>query len=307
LVLNTGRVRDQWHTMTRTGKSPKLAGHTSEPYVDMHPHDALRSGVREGELARVHSHWGAMVARVRHGGGILAGNVFVPIHWSGQFASDARVGGVVNPVVDPVSGEPEFKHTPVRVEPFLVRWYGFAFGRRALPTSELSYWTVIRGDRFLRYEIAHRERPKDCRAWARTWLDVHDANADWLEHEDQGTGVYRAAHVVDGRIESCVFLSARPDLPSRHWLASLFAREALTDADRVALLAGESPDAIADAGPVVCSCFGVGRNTITEAIRTKGLETPAGITAVLRAGGNCGSCVPELRRLIVEAHAEVDA
>jgi len=307
LVLNTGRVRDQWHTMTRTGKSPKLAGHTGEPYVDMHPHDALRSGVREGELARVHSHWGAMVARVRHGGGILAGNVFVPIHWSDQFASDARVGGVVNPVVDPVSGEPEFKHTPVRVEPFLVRWYGFAFGRRALPTSELSYWTVIRGDRFLRYEIAHRERPKDCHAWARTWLDVHDANADWLEHEDQGTGVYRAAHVVDGRIESCVFLSARPDLPSRHWLASLFAREALTDADRLALLAGESPDAIADAGPVVCSCFGVGRNTITEAICTKGLETPAGITAVLRAGGNCGSCVPELRRLIVEAHAEVDA
>jgi assimilatory nitrate reductase catalytic subunit len=307
LVLNTGRVRDQWHTMTRTGKSPKLAGHISEPYVDMHPNDALRSGVREGELARVQSSWGAMVARVRQGGGILAGSVFVPIHWNDQFASDARVGGLVNPVVDPVSGEPEFKHTPVRVEPFPVRWYGFAFGRRFLPAAQLSYWTLIRGDRFVRYEIAHRERPRDCSAWARAWLGVHADDVDWVEYEDRGTGVYRAAHVQDGRIEACVFLSARPDLPSRHWLAGLFARDALGEADRIALLAGEPPGGSADVGPVVCSCFGVGRNTISEAIRTKALDTPAGITAALRAGGNCGSCVPELRRLIAEAHAAADA
>jgi assimilatory nitrate reductase catalytic subunit len=307
LVLNTGRVRDQWHTMTRTGKSHRLAGHISEPYVDMHPHDALRSGVREGELARVHSKWGAMVARVRQGGGILAGNVFVPIHWNDQFASDARVGGLVNPVVDPVSGEPEFKHTPVRVEPFPVRWYGFAFGRRFLPTSEFSYWTLVRGERFLRYEIAHRERPKDCSRWARTWLGVHDADAGWLEYEDRNTGVYRATHLRDERIDACVFLSPRPDLPSRHWLASLFARQALDDADRAALLAGEPPGGGTDAGPVVCSCFGVGRNTISEAIRAKGLDTPAGVTAALRAGGNCGSCIPELRRLIAETHAAADA
>lgn len=307
LVLNTGRVRDQWHTMTRTGKSPKLAGHISEPYVDMHPHDALRSGVREGELARVHSQWGSMVARVRQGGGILAGNVFVPIHWNDQFASDARVGGLVNPVVDPVSGEPEFKHTPVRVEPFPVRWYGFAFGRRFLPASELSYWTLIRGERFLRYEIAHRERPKDCSSWARTWLGVPDADADWLEYEDRDTGIYRAAHVLDGRIEACVFLSSRPDLPSRHWLARLFAGHTLDDTDRNDLLAGGPPGASADAGPVVCSCFGVGRNTISETIRAKGLDTPAGVTAALRAGGNCGSCIPELRRLITETHVAADA
>ncbi|RDI99819.1 nitrate reductase [Dyella solisilvae] len=303
LVLNTGRVRDQWHTMTRTGKSPRLAGHISEPFVDMHPRDALHSGVREGELARVHSQWGAMVARVRHSGGILAGNVFVPIHWNDQFASDARVGGLVNPVVDPVSGEPEFKHTPVRVEPFAVRWYGFAFGRRFLPASELSYWTLIRGDRFLRYEIAHRERPKDCSAWARAWLGAQDADADWLEYEDPSTGVYRAAHVVDGRIESCVFLSPRPDLPSRHWLAGLFARQPLEPADREGLLAGEPPGPSVDVGPVVCSCFGVGRNTISEVIRSKGLETAAQVTAATRAGGNCGSCIPELRRLIADAHA----
>ncbi|TAL92393.1 MAG: nitrate reductase [Rhodanobacter sp.] len=307
LVLNTGRVRDQWHTMTRTGKAPRLTGHLSEPYVDMHPHDALRCGVREGELARVLSRWGTMVARVRHGGGILAGSVFVPIHWNDQFASDARVGGLVNPVVDPVSGEPEFKHTPIRVEPFPVRWYGFAFGRRALPTSGLSYWTLIRGENFLRYEIAHRERPADCSAWARRWLGVDDPAADWLEYEDQGTSVYRAAHVIDDRIESCVFLSSRHDLPARRWLASLFSGERLEEADRIGLLVGEPPGADVDTGPVVCSCFGVGRNTIREAVRVKGLDTPAQITAALRAGGNCGSCMPELRQLIAEVRTAPSA
>jgi assimilatory nitrate reductase catalytic subunit len=258
-------------------------------------------------LARVSSRWGSMVGRVRHGGGILAGNLFVPIHWSDQFASDARVGGVVNPAVDPVSGEPEFKHTPVRVEAFAVRWHGFALARRPLPASVLSYWTLIRGDCFLRYELAHRERPADCGAWAKAWLAADGADADWLEFEDRDTGVYRAAHLRDGRVESCLFLAGQPHLPSRQWLSSLFAHERLGEADRLALLSGEPPGGGGDPGPVVCSCFGVGRNTILGLIRRNDLDLPAQITAELRAGGNCGSCIPELRRLIAEARATSEA
>ncbi|MFA6232448.1 MAG: molybdopterin-dependent oxidoreductase [Rhodanobacter sp.] len=300
LILNTGRVRDQWHTMTRTGKSPRLAGHTPEPFIDMHPSDALRCGVREGELARVRSRWGALVARVQHGGGVLAGNVFVPIHWSDQFASDARVGSVVNPVVDAISGEPEFKHTPVRVEPFAVRWYGFALSRQPLAIADQTYWTSIQGDQFLRYEIAGHQRLNDHSAWARAWLGAMDEDADWLEYEDHSSGVYRAAHVVDERIAACVFLSTRPQLPARSWLAGLFLQENLQDTDREGLLVGELSGAGVDTGPIVCSCFGVGRNTLCDAIRTHGFDHPAQITASLRAGGNCGSCVPELRQLIAE-------
>lgn len=307
LILNTGRVRDQWHSMTRTGRSPRLAGHSPEPFIDMHPRDALLCGVREGELARVASRWGTLVARVHHGGGILAGNVFVPIHWNDQFASDARVGRVVNPVVDPVSGQPELKHTPVRIEPFPVRRHGFVLSRRPLAVDDLTYWTSIRGTHFLRYEIAVRELPAGCGAWARRCLGVDDAQADWLEYEDASASVYRAAHVVDGRIEACVFLSPRPDLPSRTWLSGLFAEEPLQDADRIGLLVGEPMEAGADTGPIVCSCFGVGRNTICAAIRTQGFTTPAQITASLRAGGNCGSCVPELKQLITEVHAAAHA
>lgn len=139
LVLNTGRVRDQWHTMTRTGKSAKLAGHVPESFIDIHPQDALLYGVREGNLVRISSKWGAMVARVQHGGGIARGSIFVPIHWSNQSASDARIGTVVNPVVDPISGEPKFKHTPVRVEDFPFSWHGFVLSRNEVALEGVTH------------------------------------------------------------------------------------------------------------------------------------------------------------------------
>ena len=303
LVLNTGRVRDQWHTMTRTGLSPKLANHIPEPFVDLHPQDALLSGVRAGELARVSSSWGSMIARAQHGGGIPRGQVFVPIHWSGQFASDARVGSVVNPVVDPVSGEPEFKHTPVRVEPFGVHWQGFVLTRAAAAaqfTPHFSYWTRITGAAFTRYEFAGRGGQGQRSEWARRLLGAKGAEADWLEYEDRTAGLYRAARVVDERIEACVFISPRADLPSREWLAGLFAKDSLEESDRVGLLVGESLDRRAASGPTVCSCFGVGSKIIVETIKLKNLKTPAQVTACLKAGGNCGSCVPEIKKLIAE-------
>jgi assimilatory nitrate reductase catalytic subunit len=303
LVLNTGRVRDQWHTMTRTGKSPRLAGHVPEPFVDMHPQDALLAGVREGELARVSSSWGAMVARVQHGGGIARGSVFVPIHWSGQTASDARVGAVVNPAVDPVSGEPEFKHTPVRIDPFRVSWYGFILSRHELSLAAAANWTRIEGASFRRYELAGRQPVAKAQAWARELLGVPDEDADWLEYEDQGAGVFRAAHLVDGRIEACLFVSHRQDLPAREWLAGLFAQEALSAHDRASLLAGRARTGGADTGPTICSCFGVGRATICGAIRERGLTDVAGVTACVKAGGNCGSCVPEIRKLLADIRA----
>jgi assimilatory nitrate reductase catalytic subunit len=303
LTLNTGRVRDQWHTMTRTGKSARLADHVPESFVDMHPQDALRYGVREGSLARISSRWGAMVARVQHSGGIARGSVFVPIHWSNQTASDARVGALVNPVVDPVSGEPEFKHTPVNIEEFGVSWHGFILSRKALALDEITHWTRIQGRDFARYELAGRNTIGDHSAWARTLLGVHDIDADWLEYEDRTAGVYRAVHVDNDRIDMCIFLSKRPDLPSRAWLASLFDKEQLEEADRVGLLIGQPIEKGADTGPTVCSCFGVGRNTICNAVREQGLKTVAEVTACLKAGGNCGSCVPEIKKLLVETRA----
>ncbi|HEX8788985.1 MAG TPA: molybdopterin-dependent oxidoreductase [Telluria sp.] len=303
LVLNTGRVRDQWHTMTRTGRSPRLAEHIPEAFIDLHPQDALLCGVKEGELARVSSRWGAVVARVKHGGGIARGSVFMPIHWSGATASDARVGAVVNPAVDPVSGEPEFKHTPVRIEPFGVNWYGFILSRAELPLHGAAHWTRVQGRDFIRYELAGRSKVSDAAAWARGLLGVDEEgeDADWIELEDRNGGVYRAAHLVDGRMQACLFVSQRQDLPARAYLAGLFGKDRLEAAERLGLLSGRARQAGPDPGPTVCACFGVGRRTIEMAIREHGCTEAAQVTACTKAGGNCGSCVPEIRSLLAEA------
>lgn len=310
LVLNTGRVRDQWHTMTRTGLAPKLAAHRQEVTVDMHATDALASGVQPGGLARVKSPRGEVFARVSCSGEMQRGHAFLPIHWNGMTAARAEVGKLIAPVVDPISGEPEFKHTPVAVSPLPVRWHAFVLLRNdasdgardwlarwgeALPV----YWCLIRGARHLQFRLAGFEKPQDIAAEARLLLGAPD-DADWLEYSDATAGEYRAAWLVGDRLEACFYLSARPDLPGSEWLAASFVRERVVAAERGALLAG-APSDRASAGPIVCSCFGVGRQTILDAIRNDGLDTEAAVTKRLRAGGNCGSCLPEVRALLAEA------
>ena len=297
-VLNTGRIRDQWHTMTRTGRAPRLAEHLPEPFVDLHPHDALASAVREGELARVSTEWGSMVVRARISGEIPRGTAFVPMHWSDAYASEARVGALVNPAVDPISGEPEFKHTPAGVEPFPVEWHGVLLTRRAMPTLNMTWWALVRGAGLLRYELAGRKRPADWTEWARALLEVRTPDADYLEYSDQASGIYRAAYIVDDRLQACAYFSRRPDLPARGWLTSLFTRDHLQPADRLALLAGRPLRAGDDAGPLVCSCFAVGRNTLRNLIASEELTDCRQVGERLRAGTNCGSCLPEIRKLL---------
>jgi len=301
LVLNTGRVRDHWHTMTRTGRAPQLNTHTPEPYIDMHAQDALLWAVTEGQLARVETRWGSMVARLKISGEVPRGTVFAPIHWNGMFASDARVGTLVNPVVDPVSGEPEFKHTPARVMPFVVKWHGFVLSRTPVDITDSTWWSVARGAQFTRYEIAGRDRTPPSSVWARALLGANHADADWIEYADPATGVFRSVLLVDEKIVGCVFISTRLDLPSRTWLSGLFAKKRIHDADRTSLLNGGPAAAGDDPGPMVCSCFGVGRNTICKAIAADRLKTAQDVGRKLRAGTNCGSCLPEIRSLLANA------
>jgi assimilatory nitrate reductase catalytic subunit len=301
LILNSGRVRDQWHTMTRTGRSPRLAEHDSEPFVDLHAHDALLAGIRAEELARVTTRWGAMVARVRTSGEVARGQLFAPIHWNSTNASDARAGALVNPAVDPLSGEPEFKHTPARIEPFVVDWYGLIVVRRPLEGLEVVWWTLVRGESWLRYEVAGRGVPSDWPGWSRRLLGATAADADYLDYYDEGAGIYRAACLVSHRLDACIYVSRAPQLPARGWLASLFAQSLLADTDRMALLAGRPLGQCPDGGPLICSCFAVGRDAIRQAIRANALRTPKEIGARLKAGTNCGSCLPEIRTLIAES------
>jgi assimilatory nitrate reductase catalytic subunit len=301
LVLNTGRIRDQWHTMTRSGRSARLASHLAEPFVDMHAADALLFGARDGTLVRVVTRWGRLVARLRTSGEIARGSIFVPIHWSGPNASDARVGALVSPGVDPISGEPEFKNTPARVEPFVVNWYGFALTRGSMSLGDLSWWACAEGGEFRRYEIAGRSVPHSWSSWGRSLVRA-ESSADWIDYEDANAGTYRAACLRDERLEACLFVSPQPQDLSRSWLASLFDKPRLAASERARVLTARPADPRLDTGVTVCACFGVGRNAIEAAIAA-GCQDLSSIGHRLKAGTNCGSCVPELQRLIGNAVA----
>ena len=303
LVLNTGRVRDHWHTMTRTGKSGRLSAHVAEPYVEINTADALRFAVRNGELATLRSDWGSMVVRVRTGSDVPPGMVFAPIHWNRAYASDARVGALTNPVVDPVSGEPELKHTPVAVEHFEAAWYGVMLTRSTRPPPATQWWTKVQGEKFVRYELAGNHA-RDWSLEARRLLGIPpgavDADVDFIEYHEPRRGVYRAAWFIDERLEACIYFDQRPTLPERGWLARLFSGKKLDAATRSAVLAGRAIEG-ADHGPLVCSCFGVGRNPIAACARELGAAaTIAEIGKRLKCGTNCGSCGPEIQAVIGE-------
>ena len=303
-ILNTGRSRDQWHTMARTGFAARLSEHAPEPYLEMHPDDAHSVGIEDGSLVSVSSSFGKVVARLRIDSGQISGSVFMPIHWNDQFTSLGRVGAVVNAEVDPLSGQPEFKHTPVKVVPYLPKWHGFLLSRRKLKLTEASYWSRAVGDEFYRYEIAGEQPADDWPAWARNLLCASEADTNWVEYLDKGSKQYRGVRLVSNRVESCIFIAPSHQLPPRSWLEGLFTKDALNDVERKGLLSGKAPAGQKDQGRVICACFQVGVNTITDAIRTQGLTTPEAIGVTLKAGTNCGSCIPEIRELLDIASEE---
>jgi assimilatory nitrate reductase catalytic subunit len=299
LVLNSGRVRDHWHTLTRTGKSPRLSGHIVEPYVEIHPQDASRYAVADQGLAKVTSAWGEAVLRVRVHEAQQVGSLFIPMHWNQQYSSLASVNCLINPATDPVSGQPEFKHTPVSVAPYTAAWYGFVLSRRRLAIQAAGYWSAARGKGMWRYEVAGEQPPGDWASWARGMLCSLADKVEWMEYFDAGSQRYRAARLVSGALESCIFIGPEFNLPSRDWLAQLFEQEVLDDNARSSLLTGKPAKGQKDAGRIVCACFSVGVNTIVDAIQSQHLTSAEQIGAALKAGTNCGSCVPELKALLV--------
>ena len=297
LILNTGRLRDQWHTMTRTALAAKLNQHKPEPFVEIHPTDAAHYGLQGNSLAIIESQWGAMIARVQLTEN-QCGSVFVPMHWTAQYASHGRMGALVNPEVDPISKQPESKHTPVRIRPYTPVWQAFVLSRRELKLTELDYWVKSKGDRFYRYELAGKTLPEDWQPFIRQHLcSSHTENPQWQDYQDAAKGIYRAARLVDNQLETVIFIAADHQLPERSWLRGLFAKPELSKAERMVLLTGSPPLGTADVGKIICACFNVGEKAIQAAIKEQKLTSHQQVGQCLKAGTNCGSCIPEIKAL----------
>jgi assimilatory nitrate reductase catalytic subunit len=294
LVLNTGRVRDQWHTMTRTGRSPRLGQHIAEPFAELHPEDASARGIGPADLVEVTSPHGRIVVRALLTDRVPQGSLFVPMHWSGEFAAAARVDALLPGRTDPHSGQPALKAGRAEVRRHAAAWHGFAAAeRRPRPTTD--YWALARTGFGWRAELAGAERPDEWLAFARALFDAPDAEA--VRVEDPARGSARIALVENGRVVAALFAAAEPVAVARAHVVAAFG----TDAPPL-LLAGRPGGTQEDRGAIVCACFDVGVNTIVGAIARREVTCVETIGAVLRAGSNCGSCRPELRGLLA-AHA----
>ena len=122
-----------------------------------------------------------------------------------------------------------------------------------------------------------------------------EATGELMEYEDRTVGTYRAAYIVDDRLEACVYVG---ELPERSLITQLFSLPKLEDTHRLALMTTGAVIEGADPGPLVCSCYAVGRNTILRAIEANGFTQTSQVVSCLRAGGNCGSCLPEIKGLL---------
>jgi assimilatory nitrate reductase catalytic subunit len=292
LTLNTGRYRDQWHTMTRTGLSPKLARHREEPLVEINPQDAERLGLDDDDIARVATPQGESAFRVHITEAQRRGEIFTPIHWTDRQSTGGRAGLLPRPLTDPHSGQPGFKSTPARLEKVAIEWRAFLIqrGEAGIGTLPDCLWatriTVTGGSL---YELAGIGEDKV--------IDGFLPAGDRIEAVDPARGTRRIAVIRDGRLAAVLFLTRSGELPSRDWLIAQLAAPQVAPT----LLAGRAPGAVPDRGAIVCSCFDVGLKTIVAAIAERQLADVAAIGQALGAGTNCGSCRPALARILADA------
>ena len=286
--LNTGRIRDQWHTMTRTAMVPRLSQHLGEPFLEIHPADAASLGLSPATLAEVTSPHGKAILRVMVSDRVARGHPFAPMHWTGQTAPSGRIDALVAGLADPVSGQPASKSTIVAIRPFAPRWYGFAVACRALH-PDCEYWAMAPVTGGVQMELAGRFAPDDWAAWA---SGLFRTGAPSAQLSDPARGIHRLAFVENGALAAALFIARNPVPVSRGHVASQLG------GNGAAVLAGHPGAHQPDPGPTVCACLNIGVNTIRRTIADNALISVDAIGRILGAGTNCGSCRPELAALI---------
>ncbi len=301
--LNTGRLRDQWHTMTRTGRSPRLIAHSATPFIALSPRDAQSKGIRAGDLVQVHTAAAngvdrSLILETQIDTGLQDGNVFAPIHWNAQFASHGRIATLIDSVTDPVSGQPESKFAQVGIKPVTARRWLAVFSREAIDTALFDYWVKIPLDgahlTLLADIDAHVE--SDSAPWQQ-WLGTLAEGLEKIEVSNSVNDSYRALFCTQSQIQTAIFSNhSRSSLPDSSWFQSLVDHELSAQTWR---LLDQRHQSSTSGQRIICSCFRVSQAQIEAAI-TEGANSPESLGKRLRCGTNCGSCIPELKQLIAQ-------
>lgn len=324
--LNTGRLRDQWHGMSRTGTVGRLFGQVAEPSIELNAQDMARLRLADGDLVHVTSRRGSIVLPARASAEIAPAQSFIAMHWGAEFLGGCGTNGVrsagvnslTSPAFCPTSKQPELKHAAVRILKAELPWRLLAMtwlpeadalrareGLRAL-MDRFAFATVVpfgreRSGVMLR-AAAYEAPPPAMLEELSTWFGLGGSAV--LCYADARRGQERrmrlGAPASDSRLEA--FLLAG-DTQAEAWVRPLLQEGGSAAAFGRALLQGGArpPLAVPDRGAQVCNCFDVREAQIGAVLdRCHGsIDTKlAQVQAELRCGTNCGSCLPELRRIV---------
>jgi assimilatory nitrate reductase catalytic subunit len=302
LTLNTGRVRDQWHTMTRTGRVANLMSHISSPSLALHPRDAAMRGIMDRGLVRITSPHASVVMRASVDEGVRPGDAFAPMHWTDQFSSSGPIDKLVHALTDPVSGQPDLKGTRIDVSAMTECWRGTLFrlenGNPGL--SDAVWWSMAQIRAGFAFELSGwqpLEKEVDSELVLRRLLQI-PGEAELVSYSDPRHAVFRYAGFVQGRLTACVFFAPPlQDFAGVELAKGLLGKE-VSAMDRISLLAGLEAGGAKNASKIVCACFSVSEAAITGAMAEQGCRSTAEIGKALKAGTNCGSCIPEIKKLL---------
>lgn len=299
LLLNSGRLRDQWHTMTRTGRAVSLMQHYSEPFVTLHPADAALYGIAAGDFVQLSNASGQMLVRAEISDSQRSGETFVPMHWSAQFASQARADVLFAAHTDPISGQPALKLSQVALRRMSPDWQILLLTREPLSPEQQA---VFSQHYLARMPLANCQ---SYRVGLMAGLDpmqlvqqlqfipgvtCRDSRHDAL------TG-YRAAAVENKQLQWVLFAGTDLVEVDPLWLNQQFSASFSTD-NHLQLLSGRADQSGAiDNSALICSCFSVRSKAICRAI-ANGADSTAKLGKLLQCGTNCGSCLPELNQLL---------
>ncbi|MDP3586015.1 MAG: molybdopterin-dependent oxidoreductase [Thiobacillus sp.] len=307
LHLNTGRLRDQWHAMSRTGRVARLFAHADTPVLSMNARDLELRRLNAGDLVRVKSRRGEVVVVAEASDSVRPGQCFLPMHWGARFMGGRGINALTLPAFDAVSKQPELKHAAVQVAKAVLPWRmaALAVGDGAkmldavqplLRACDYAAAGLAGRDRdVLTLRLAHTQPlPESLLAELDAALGLDDPLAV-MHYEDRPRGISKRVRVDGGTVTAARLTG---ETAAFDWLRDVIVDGIDAASLRAWMLApvARPPAGGAGRGRIVCNCWNVAEPDILAAI-TAGADL-ATLQATLKCGTECGSCVPELKRLI---------
>ncbi|GMQ47123.1 nitrate reductase [Vibrio sp. 10N] len=294
-ILNTGRDRDQWHTMTRTGYVPALTQKEVEPTLYLNPLSIERAELKTEQLAQVALADGSnsIVARIKADDGLGMDSVYLSMHWAGEFGAGSAVNQVTPSVVDPISGQPAFKSAIVSVTPYRIGSYMVAIGEGSDKLSDIADFASMQvtdtggaGHRLWRYAS---QSVLSKQTWNEATITALKGKLLMMDTE-HGWVTLSCADDAGLTVKSVIQVESKAFDADVEQLSQLVGQPFSLAKTLKAIQTGTSSQ-------LVCSCFRVTEKQIIDAIQNQHHTSVAQLQNQLKCGSNCGSCLPEVEKL----------